>query len=136
MNKVILSGRLTRDPEIRYSNGDNPIAIARYTLAVNREFKKDRGQDADFVSCKCFGKTAEFAEKYLHQGIKMIISGRIQTGSYEKEDGNRVYTTEVVVDSHEFAESKKNNSGAESSPSGDGFSEIPDDIGEDELPFS
>ena len=106
MNKVILMGRLTRDPEIRYSQGGNSMAIARYTLAVDRRFAKNGEQSADFISCVAFGKSAEFAEKYLHQGTKMCIEGRIQTGSYTNRDGVKVYTTEVVVENQEFAESK------------------------------
>ena len=98
MNKVILMGRLTRDPEIRYSQGQNDMAIARYTLAVDRRFGKKEGeQNADYISCVAFGKSAEFAEKYLHQGIKIAVSGRIQTGSYTNREGNKVYTTDVVV---------------------------------------
>lgn len=99
-------GRLTRDPEVRYSQGENQTAIGRYTLAVDRRFKRDGEQSADFISCVCFGKSAEFAEKYFHQGLKITISGRIQTGSYTNKDGVKVYTTDVVVEEQEFAESK------------------------------
>ena len=99
-------GRLTRDPEVRYSQGENQTAIGRYTLAVDRRFKRDGEQSADFISCVCFGKSAEFAEKYFHQGLKITISGRIQTGSYTNKDGMKVYTTDVVVEEQEFAESK------------------------------
>ena len=106
MNKVILMGRLTRDPEVRYSAGDNSLAIARYTLAVDRRFKRDGEATADFISCVAFGRAAEFAEKYFRQGIKIAISGRIQTGSYTNREGQKVYTTEVVVEDQEFAESK------------------------------
>lgn len=106
MNNVTLSGRLTRDPEIRYSNGENSIAIARYTLAVDRRRKRAGEESADFIRCVCFGKSAEFAEKYMRQGMKMIVYGRIQTGSYVNREGNKVYTTEVVVENQEFAESK------------------------------
>ena len=106
MNSVVLMGRLTRDPEVRYSSGDNPLAIARYTLAVDRRFKRDGEPTADFIRCVAFGRSAEFAEKYFHQGIKIAVSGRIQTGSYQNRDGNTVYTTEVVVENQEFAESK------------------------------
>lgn len=147
MNKVILMGRLTRDPEIRYSqSGDNNLAIARYTLAVDRRFQKNGEQSADFISCVVFGRGAEFAEKYLKQGIKICIDGRIQTGSYTNKDGVKVYTTEVVVENQEFAESKnaaQNNGSADfsggnrptpSAASGDGFMSIPEGI-EDELPF-
>lgn len=106
MNLACLMGRLTRDPEIRTTAGDNPMTIARYTLAVDRRFKKDGEQNADFISCVAFGKSGEFAEKYLRQGTKIAVTGRIQTGSYEKEDGTKVYTTDIIVDNQEFAESK------------------------------
>ena len=106
MNKVILLGRLTRDPELRYTNGNDPMAIGRYTLAVDRRFKREGEQTADFISCTVFGKQAEFAEKYLKQGTKILIAGRIQTGSYTNKDGVKVYTTDVIVDEQEFAESK------------------------------
>lgn len=146
MNKVILMGRLTRDPEVRYSQGENALAIARYTLAVDRRFQKNSDQGADFISCVAFGRSAEFAEKYLKQGTKICVSGRIQTGSYTNKDGVKVYTTEVVVEDQEFAESKNaasagstDFSGGNSRPtpsaaSGDGFMSIPEGI-EDELPF-
>ena len=116
MNKVILCGRLTRDPEVRYSQGENQTAIARYTLAVDRRYKRQGDeQTADFISCVVFGRGAEFAENYLRQGTKIIAEGRIQTGSYTNKDGNKVYTTDVVVENQEFAESKaaaaKNNGG-------------------------
>lgn len=140
MNRVILMGRLTRDPDIRYSQNENSIAVARYTLAVDRRFKKEGEQNADFISCVAFGKAAEFVEKYLHQGTKMVISGRIQTGSYTNKDGNRVYTTDVVVEEQEFAESKNASQGNESRPEqtpsdSDGFMNIPEGM-EDELPFN
>lgn len=144
MNKVVLMGRLTRDPDVRYSQGEAPMAIARYTLAVDRRFKRDGSdQTADFISCVSFGKTAEFAEKYFHKGTKICICGRIQTGSYTNKDGQKVYTTEVVVEEQEFAESKNANSdgdfmaapSAPSAPAGDGFINIPDGIDE-ELPFN
>ena len=106
MNKVILMGRLTRDPEVRYSAGDNSMAVARYTLAVDRRFRRDGENNADFIGCVAFGKSAEFAEKYLRQGTKIIVTGRIQTGSYTNRDGQKVYTTDVVVEDQEFAESK------------------------------
>ena len=117
MNKVVLMGRLTRDPDVRYSQGETPLAIARYTLAVDRRFKRNGEQDADFINCVAFGRTAEFAEKYLKQGTKMVVSGRIQTGSYTNRDGVKVYTTEVVIEEQDFAESKaaasqNNNRGA------------------------
>ena len=141
MNKVVLMGRLTRDPDVRYSQGETPLAIARYTLAVNGE------QDADFINCVAFGRTAEFAEKYLKQGTKMVVSGRIQTGSYTNRDGVKVYTTEVVIEEQDFAESKaaaaQNSSMGVPQPSApqpsaaasDGFMNIPDGL-EEELPFS
>lgn len=106
MNKVILMGRLTRDPEVRYSQGENQTAIARYSLAVNRRFKREGDPEADFINCVAFGKQAEFAEKYLKKGTKMTITGRIQTGSYTNKDGVKVYTTDVIVEEQEFAESK------------------------------
>ena len=150
MNKVILMGRLTRDPEVRYSAGDNSMAIARYTLAVDRRFKRDNEPSADFIPCVVFGRSGEFAEKYFRQGMRVSVSGRIQTGSYTNKDGVRVYTTEVIVEEQEFAESRAEseaNRGAfyQSAPSqaapspsvdaGDGFMNIPDGIDE-ELPFN
>lgn len=135
-------GRLVRDPEVRYSQGEKSTAIARYTLAVDRRFKREGEQNADFILCLAFGKSAEFAEKYFRQGLKVLISGRIQTGSYTNRDGQRVYTTDVVVEDQEFAESKssgqQNSSGNTSgriSGSDDGFMNIPDGIDE-ELPFN
>ena len=147
MNKVILMGRLTRDPEVRYSAGENALAIARYTLAVDRRFRRDGEATADFISCVAFGRQGEFAEKYLHQGTKIAITGRIQTGSYTNKDGQRVYTTDVVVEEQEFAESKSSaaaNSGAAYTPSrpepsaaaGDGFMNIPDGVEDEGLPFN
>ncbi len=100
MNKVVLMGRLTRDPEVRYSQGENPLAIARFTLAVDRRFRRDGEQSADFINCVVFGRSAEFAEKYFRQGMRVSVSGRIQTGSYTNRDGVKVYTTEVVVEEH------------------------------------
>lgn len=146
MNKVILIGRPTKDPEVKYSQSDNPTAVARYTLAVDRKYKKDGEQSADFISCVAFGKQAEFVEKYIKQGIKIAVTGRIQTGSYTNKDGNKVYTTDIVVEEHEFAESKggsrSNNNNVspgqqDSKPytDKDGFMNIPDGIDE-ELPFS
>lgn len=152
MNRVVLMGRLTRDPDIRYSNGENATAVARFTLAVDRRFgRRDGEQTADFIGCVAFGRTAEFAEKYLRQGIKVAASGRIQTGSYTNRDGQKVYTTDVVLDDIEFAESKAasdaNRStmsgGYQSAPAsapgpageaGDGFINIPVELDE-ELPF-
>ncbi len=109
MNKVVLMGRLTRDPEIRYSQGENSIAVARYTLAVNRRFKREGEQDVDFINCVAFGRQGEFAEKYLKQGMRIVISGRIQTGSYTNKDGVKVYTTDVIVEEQDFCESKGSN---------------------------
>lgn len=140
-------GRLTRDPDIRYSQGENAMAIARYTLAVDRRFKRDGGneQTADFISCVAFAKLAEFAERYLHQGTKLVVEGRIQTGSYTNKDGQKVYTTEVVVENCEFAESKASagdgGSYASSRPepvnaAGDGFMNIPDGVEDEGLPFN
>ena len=145
MNKAILCGRLTKDPDVRYSQGAEPQAIARYTLAVDRRGRgtKEGEQTADFISCVAFGKAGEFAEKYLKKGIKMIVTGRIQTGSYTNKEGVKVYTTDIVVEDQEFAESKnssQNNTGnAQSAPANasedDGFMDIPDGIDE-ELPFN
>lgn len=143
MNKVVLVGRLTRDPEVRYSNAEDPTAIARFTLAVNRRYvKKDSEQTADFIGCVAFGKNAEFVEKYFRQGMRVSICGRIQTGNYVNKDGHKVYTTDVIIEEQEFAESKKEMDGgrgakAFSSPSTDsnGFMHIPDGIDED-FPFA
>ena len=145
MNKVILMGRLTRDPEVRYSQGENSTAIARFTLAVDRRFKRQNDdQTADFINCVAFGKTAEFAERYLHQGTKVVGCGRIQTGSYTNKDGQRVYTTDVVLDEVEFAESKnasQQNTGFQGtdrpqpSQAADGFMNIDDGL-DDGLPFN
>ncbi len=137
MNKTVLMGRLTADPQVRYSQGDNATAVARYTLAVDRQFKRDGDQSADFINCIAFGKRGEFAEKYLRKGTKIAVVGRIQTGSYTNKDGNKVYTTDVVVDEHEFVESKASQqNGGDSAPvSSDGFTSIPDGIDE-ELPFA
>ncbi len=108
MNKVVLMGRLTRNPDVRYSQGERATCVARYTLAVNRRFKRDGEPDADFINCVAFGRQGEFAEKYLKQGTKIVISGRIQTGSYTNREGARVYTTDIVVEEQDFAESKAN----------------------------
>ena len=143
MNKVILMGRLTRDPEVRYSQGQNASAVAKYSLAVDRKFKQEGQPSADFINCVAFGKQAEFAEKYLRQGTKIAIVGRIQTGSYTNKDGNKVYTTDVVVEECEFSESKNANQGEtntqtkpQPTPSdfGNGWMNIPDGIDES-LPF-
>lgn len=138
MNKTVLMGRLTADPQVRYSQGDNATAVARYTLAVNRKFKKDGEPTADFIPCVVFGKSAEFTEKYFRKGMQVAISGRIQTGSYTNKDGNKIYTTDVVVEEQEFAESKaaSQNNGSGSTPvSSDGFMSIPDGV-DAELPFN
>ena len=145
MNKVILMGRLTRDPEVRYSPGENSIAVARYTLAVDRRFRRDGEASADFIGCVAFGKAGEFAEKYFRQGMKVLVTGRIQTGSYTNRDGQKVYTTDIVVEDQEFAESKKDSgSSGQSSQTkpqpvpetdAEGFMNIPEGI-EEELPFS
>ena len=141
MNKVILIGRLTKAPEVRYSTGENQMAIARFTLAVDRRFKKEGEQDADFINCVAFGKTAEFIEKYFNQGSKMVICGRITTGSYTNKDGQKVYTTTVTVEEADFAESKKSQESTQSRPQSNdftdnnGFMSIPDSVGE-ELPFN
>lgn len=142
MNNVVLMGRLTRDPDVTYTAGDTPLAIARYTLAVDRRFKRDGEPTADFIRCVAFGKGGEFAERYFRQGTKIAIAGRIQTGSYKNKNGDTVYTTDVVVESQEFAESKKNGGGDGSSqeaagsvPDDDGFMTIPEGIDE-ELPFN
>lgn len=146
MNKVILMGRLTRDPEVRYSGQEgSQLAIARFTLAVDRRFKRDSDQTADFISCVAFARQAEFAEKYLRQGIKLVVEGRIQTGSYTNKDGQKVYTTDVVVENTEFAESKNagGNEGSYNAPKlepsaavGDGFMNIPDGVEDEGLPFA
>lgn len=140
MNKVVLVGRLARDPEVKYTQGENSMAIARFTLAVNRKFKRDNKQGADFISCVAFGKNGEFFEKYFSKGMKVAVSGRIQTGSYTNKDGQKIYTTDVVVEEQEFVDSKKGNersaTGNDTSTdsSGDGFMQIPDDE-DDWLPF-
>jgi single-strand DNA-binding protein len=143
MNKVILMGRLTREPDVRYSQGEQPMAIARYTLAVDRRIsRRNHGDDptADFISCVAFGKSGEFAEKYLHKGTKICVAGRIQTGSYTNKDGVKVYTTDVVVEDQEFAESKSGQSQGQSSQGSpadtDGFINIPDMGIDEELPFN
>ena len=153
MNKVVLMGRLTRDPNVRYSQGENPMAVARFTLAVDRRRRRSEGGDdqtADFISCVAFGKQGEFVEKYAHKGIKFCVSGRIQTGSYTNKDGQTVYTTDVVCEELEFAESKNaqaangsaggfSDSRSDDRPapqgSDDGFMNVPDEI-DDELPFN
>ena len=146
MNKVILMGRLTRDPELRYTSGENSMAIARYTLAVDRTIKKQGEQSADFINCVAFSKAAEFAEKYFRQGMRVLVSGRIQTGNYTNKEGQKVYTTEVIIDSQEFADSKgASDSGggyqgttsrSKSSANSDGFINIPDGVDDEGLPFN
>ena len=140
MNKVVLMGRLTRDPDVRYTAGDNPTAIGRYTLAVDRRFKREGEATADFINCVSFSHNAEFAEKYFRQGIRIVIIGRIQTGSYTNREGRKVYTTDIVVEEQEFAEGKKETGSkpkGQQAPSEDanGFMNIPEGIDE-ELPFS
>lgn len=150
MNKVILMGRLTRDPEVKYSQGERSMAIARYTLAVDRKGRKSQNgneQTADFINCVAFDRAGEFAEKYFRQGMRVLIAGRIQTGSYTNKDGNKVYTTDIIVEDQEFADSKGTSSGntnsnqpvnrpAPSSAIGDGFMNIPDGVEDDALPFN
>ena len=137
MNKVIIIGRLVKDPDIRYSQGANTTCVARYTLAVDRKFKQEGQPTADFINCIAFGKLGEFAEKYLHKGVKIAVVGRIQTGSYKNKDGNTVYTTDVVVEEQEFCESKsQSNSQPQPAQSNDNsWLDIPDGI-EDSLPFN
>ena len=154
MNKVILMGRLTREPDIRYiQNTDGSMAIARYTLAVDRRMAKKAGEEstADFINCVAFGRSAEFAEKYLHRGTKIVLTGRIQTGSYTNKEGQKVYTTDVVVEEQEFAESKSASASSNGDGSyvaytparpepnqdaGNGFMEIPDGVDDEGLPFN
>lgn len=145
MNKVILMGRLTRDPDVRYSQGEPPMAVARFTLAVDRRFRREE-QQADFINCVAFARQGEFIEKYAHQGTKLVVEGRIQTGSYTNKDGVKVYTTDVVVENCEFAESKAAAGSNESSfqasrpepvsVAGDGFMNIPDGVEDEGLPFN
>ncbi len=151
MNKALLTGRLTKDPSVRYSQGENQMCIARFTLAVDRRRSRNQdgnGQTADFISCVAFGRTGEFVEKYARKGMKFDLSGRIQTGSYQNKDGQTVYTTEVVVEDIEFGESKSASSANAGSgysapsegssvpqPADDGFMNVPDEI-DDELPFN
>lgn len=148
MNKVILMGRLTRDPDVRYSQGERSMAIARYTLAVDRRGKKEGEQTADFINIVAFDRAGEFAEKYFRQGMRVLISGRIQTGSYVNKDGQKVYTTDVIVEDQEFADSKgqnapqTNNNGGYVGPNstfpsmGDGFMSIPEGVYDEGLPFN
>jgi len=135
MNRVILMGRLTKNPEIKYAGKDNDMAVARYTLAVNRRYKRDGEQETDFISCVTFGKSAEFAQKYLRKGIRIVIGGRISTGSYKDKDGKTIYTTDVIVEEHEFAQNKDGSGGEDLSETSktdkDGFMEVQDG----EIPF-
>ena len=143
MNKTILMGRLTRDPEVRYTQGDNASVVARFSLAVDRRFKKDGEQTTDFINCVAFGKTGEFIEKYGRKGTKFDVEGRIQTGSYTNKDGQKVYTTDVVVEQVEFAESKASADGNvtgntynSDSSTDTGFMNIPDGVEDEGLPFN
>ncbi len=147
MNRVILMGRLTRDPEVRYSQGERTVAVAKYTLAVDRRGRRQEGQQsADFINCVAFDKAGEFAEKYFRQGMRILVSGRIQTGSYTNKDGIKVYTTDIMVEDQEFADSKNASSGGGSQPTntpgisgsivGDGFMNIPDGVEDEGLPFN
>ena len=146
MNKIILMGRLTRDPEVRYSQGASQTAVARFSLAVDRRFKREGDPDADFFNCTSFGKQAEFVEKYLRQGTKVVVTGRVQNDNYTNKEGQKVYSVQIIVEEIEFAESKNASSGggaayqAGSRPSpsqaaGDGFMSIPEGT-EEELPFN
>lgn len=136
MNKVILMGRLTSEPEIRYAAGENGTIVARYTLAVDRRYNRDQ-QSADFIRCVAFNKSAEFTEKYLHKGTKIAVTGHLQTGKYTNKDGTVTYTTDVIIEEQEFAESKKNsqNGSSPEQSSENEFMDIPDDIADD-LPFN
>ena len=141
MNRVILMGRLTRDPEVRYTSGENSMAVARYTLAIDRAIKKQGEQSADFINCVAFSKAAEFAEKYFRQGMRVLVSGRIQTGSYTNKEGQKVYTTEVIIDTQEFADSKGESARGgskkqEANVDADGFMNIPDGVDDEGLPFN
>lgn len=145
MNRAILMGRLTRDPEVRYTSGEKSMAVARYTLAVDRRGRGNNSgeQTADFINIVAFDKAGEFAERYFRQGMRVLVSGRIQTGSYTNKEGQKVYTTDIVVDSQEFADSKGAGSGSgsgssavPSAPMGDGFMNIPDGVEDEGLPFN
>lgn len=146
MNRVIIMGRLTRDPEVRYSQGERSMAIARYTLAVDRRGRRqqDNSQNVDFINCIAFDRAGEFAEEYFHQGMRILVSGRIQTGSYTNRGGQKIYTTDVIVEDQEFADSKNATGGGNqtqdrpvtNSPIGDGFMNIPDGVEDEGLPFS
>ena len=129
---------MTKDPDIRYSQAENTTCVARYTLAVDRKFKQEGQPTADFINCIAFGKLGEFAEKYLHKGIKIAVTGRIQTGSYKNKDGNTVYTTDVVVEEQEFCESKSQSNSQQqpAQSNSDGFMSIPDNLEDEGLPFN
>lgn len=143
MNKIILMGRLTRDPEIRYSQGDSPMAIARYSIAVDRRFKRNGEQETDFFNCTTFGKQAEFVERYLKKGTKVVVSGRLQNDNYTNKEGQKVYSVQIITEEIEFAESKGSGEASgtpvdrpdPTAAAGDGFMNIPDGI-DDELPFN
>ena len=138
MNHVVLIGRLVRDPEIRYSQGEKPMAVAKYTLAVDRRYKKEGEPTADFIRCIAFGRNGEFAEKYMSQGRKFAVSGSIQTGSYQNKDGQTVYTTDVIVNGQDFCDSKPAGPGsfAEATADSEGFMNIPDGVEDEGLPFN
>lgn len=143
MNSVQLIGRLTRDPEVRYSNGETAIAVARFTVAVDRRLKRDSENNADFINCIAFGKTGEVVEKYFRKGQKIALNGRIQTGNYVNNEGQKVYTTDVIAENIEFVESKNSSSGYDSNSrpdpsqaSADGFMNIPDSVDDEGLPFN
>ena len=141
MNHVTLMGRLTRDPEVRYSTGENSMAVARYTLAIDRAIKKQGEQSADFINCVAFSKAAEFAEKYFRQGMRVLVSGRLQTGNYTNREGQKVYTTDVILDSQEFADSRGESARGgskkqEANVDEDGFMNISDGVDDEGLPFN
>lgn len=139
MNRAILMGRLTRDPEVRYSQGEHAMAIANYTLAVDRRGRRNQDSNeptADFIHCTAFDKAGEFAEKYFRQGMRVLVSGRIQTGSYINKENVKVYTFNVIVDGQEFADSKNTSSEGHGTPDSDGFMNIPDGVEDEELPFN
>ena len=135
MNKVILIGRLAADPEVKYIQNENQTAVARYRLAVNRRFHKEGEPDADFINCVAFGKNGEFVEKWLSKGMKIAVVGRITTGSYEKDDGSKVYTTDVIVEEHEFCEGKSSNGSDASSSTSSTAGFTPMQNTDDDLPF-
>nr|WP_314636573.1 single-stranded DNA-binding protein [uncultured Oribacterium sp.] len=141
MNQVVLIGRLVKDPEIRYTQGEQPIAVANYTLAVDRRYKKDGEPSADFIRCVAFGRNAEFAEKFMTKGRKFAVAGSIQTGSYQNKDGQTVYTTDVIINGQEFCDSKPASAGSSGNYAGaatdsEGFMSIPDGVEDEGLPFN